>query len=61
MKFWTFCFKKQKRVRKSDPAEFGDQWVFVAIDADTKLIPSYTVGKRSALTTLNLIEDLASD
>lgn len=56
---WTFCFKKQKRVRKGDPEEFGDQWVFVAIDADTKLIPSYTVGKRSALTTLNLIEDLA--
>jgi IS1 family transposase len=56
---WTFVFKKARHVRKDDPAEFGDQWVFVAIDADTKLIPAYTVGKRSALTTLNLIEDLA--
>src|SRR5258708_7326141 len=56
---WTFCFKKQKRVRKGDPAAFGDQWVFVAIDAETKLIPVYTVGKRNALTTLNLVEDLA--
>jgi hypothetical protein len=36
---WTFCFKKQKRVRKDDPDEFGDQWVFVAIDA--KLVPSF--------------------
>lgn len=56
---WTFCFKKQRRVRKSDPAEFGDQWVFVAIDAETKLIPSFTVGKRSAATTRNFVDDLA--
>ena len=56
---WTFCFKKQRRVRKNDPAEFGDQWVFVAIDAESKLIPSFTVGKRSAGTTCTFIDDLA--
>lgn len=55
---WTFCFKKQKRVRKDDPAEFGDQWVFVAIDADTKLIPCYAVGKRTKATTESLIGNL---
>jgi IS1 family transposase/transposase-like protein len=56
---WTFCFKKQRRVRKDDAAEVGDQWVFVAIDAETKLIPSFVVGKRSKGTTDILINDLA--
>jgi transposase-like protein/IS1 family transposase len=56
---WCFVNKKQKRVRKDDPAEFGDAWVFVAIDADTKLIPSFVVGKRSAATTKAFISDLA--
>jgi IS1 family transposase/transposase-like protein len=56
---WTFCFKKQKRVRKDDPAEFGDQWVFVAIDAETKLVPTFYVGKRSAASTRNFVNDLS--
>jgi hypothetical protein len=51
---WTFCFKKQKRVRESDPEEFGDQWIFCAIDAETKLVPCYTVGKRSKANYGNL-------
>jgi IS1 family transposase len=56
---WTFCFKKQRRVRKDDPADFGDQWVFVAIDAETKLIPSFCIGKRSNATTATFIDDLS--
>jgi transposase-like protein/IS1 family transposase len=55
---WTFCFKKQRQVRKDDPAECGDQWVFVAIDAETKLIPSFAVGKRSRDTTNKFMADL---
>ena len=43
--------KKARHVRKDDPAEFGDQWVYVALDADTKLIPTYLVGKRSSENT----------
>src|SRR5580765_5013967 len=45
---WTFVSKKKKHVRAHDPAEFGDAWIFAAMDADTKLIPSFTVGKRTA-------------
>lgn len=56
---WTFCFKKQRRIRKADPAEFGDQWVFVAIDAETKLVPCFSVGKRTASTTTDFIDDLS--
>jgi len=32
-------------------AEVGDAWVYVAIDADTKLIPVYHVGKRHLADT----------
>jgi IS1 family transposase len=56
---WCFVNKKQKRCREHDPAEFGDAWVFVAIDPVTKLVPSFTVGKRSAATTKRFISDLA--
>jgi IS1 family transposase len=56
---WTFCFKKQRRVRKADPAEFGDQWVFVALDAESKLVPSFCIGKRSAGTTAAFVDDLS--
>jgi IS1 family transposase len=56
---WTFVGKKQRHVRKADAAELGDQWVFVALDAETKLIPAYTVGKRTAASTFSFIDDLA--
>ena len=55
---WTFLMKKARHVRKGDPAEFGDQWVFVALDADTKLIPVFLVGKRSSVNTQAFIFDL---
>jgi IS1 family transposase len=55
---WGFLMKKQKQVRKDDPADFGDQWIFVARDAETKLIPSYLVGKRSSANTQAFMLDL---
>ena len=55
---WTFCMKKARNVRKGEPAEFGDQWIFVALDADTKLIPSFLVGKRSSQNTQDFMMDV---
>ncbi len=55
---WTFLMKKARHVRKGDPADFGDQWVFVALDADTKLIPAFLVGKRSSANTQAFMRDL---
>jgi IS1 family transposase len=55
---WTYVGKKARHVRKDDPAEFGDQWVFVAIDADTKLVPAFHVGKRSSENTQAFITDV---
>lgn len=59
---WTFCGKKERRLtdeERSNP-ELGDQYVFVAIDAETKLIPSYLVGKRDGETALRFMMDLQS-
>ena len=55
---WTFVAKKAKHVKPEDPAEMGDAWVFVAIDADTKLIPAFTVGKRDRSTTYEFLQNV---
>jgi IS1 family transposase len=38
----------------------GEQYVFIAIDAETKLIPSFIVGKRNAENAYYLMQDLDS-
>jgi transposase-like protein/IS1 family transposase len=57
---WSFIAKKKRNVRDDDPAEFGDAWVFVGIDPQTKLIPAFAVGKRTKETTNAFIGDLAA-
>ena len=39
----------------------GDIWTWVAIDADTKLVPSWLVGGRDADYAEAFIADLAAD
>lgn len=55
---WSFVGKKDKNVRVDDPEELGNAWVFVALDAQTKLIPSYFVGKRDRESTYAFLTDL---
>src|SRR5438874_330723 len=43
---WSFVGSKQKRVPRGREEEWGDFWTWVALDADTKLVPSFYVGKR---------------
>jgi len=59
---WAFCYAKAKNVpaEKKGTFGFGDVWTFTAIDADTKLIPSYMVGARDAGTATEFCQDLAS-
>ena len=37
----------------------GDFWTFVAIDADSRLVPAFKVGKRDILTAQAFLSDLA--
>jgi IS1 family transposase len=55
---WTYVGKKQKQLRENDSNELGDQYVFVAMDAETKLVPAFRVGKRTMETTHSFIKDL---
>jgi len=57
---WGFIGKKQRHIRYDDDANrLGDIWTWVAIDSDTKLIPSYRVGKRDRDSALDFMDDLA--
>ncbi|HVH69611.1 MAG TPA: IS1 family transposase [Candidatus Dormibacteraeota bacterium] len=55
---WTFVGKKQRQTRKDDDPDFGDQWVFVAIDEETKMVPAFHIGKRHRADTREFLWDL---
>jgi len=55
---WTYIFKKQALITDDDPPERGDQYVFIGMDADTKLVISHLIGKRDAATAFYTISDL---
>ena len=55
---WTFVQKKQKHLTLDDPEERGDQYVWIALDSETKAVLSYRVGKRDAVSAYEFIGDL---
>lgn len=58
---WTFVAKKEKRITQDDdPMAVGDQYVFVAMDSESKLIPSFRVGKRNSASAWYFVKDLES-
>jgi IS1 family transposase len=57
---WAFCYSKQKNTPPNVRGfGKGDVWTWVAIDADTKLVPSWLVGGRDAEYAKAFIGDLA--
>jgi IS1 family transposase len=56
---WGFVGKKDRNVRVGEDA-VGSVWTFCAIDADTKLVPAFKVGDRSATTAKAFVHDVAS-
>jgi len=58
---WAYCYAKQKNVPeqfKGSPG-YGDVWTFTAVCADTKLVPSWLVGERTAYDAEFFLSDLA--
>ena len=51
---------KETHLRTEDPAEWGHTYTWIALDADSKLVLSYHVGKRSPADAFRFIEDLDS-
>lgn len=57
---WGYVGKKQRHILPTDDAnEVGDQWVFVALDAETKVVPCHLVGKRTGENAKQFVCDLA--
>jgi IS1 family transposase len=59
---WAFCYAKEKNVPADKKGKFGygNVWTWTAIDAGTKLVPSFMVGNRDAQSARMFIDDLAS-
>jgi IS1 family transposase/lambda repressor-like predicted transcriptional regulator len=59
---WEFCYAKAKNVPEDKKGVFGygDVWTFVAIDAETKLVPSWLVGSRDIGSATELMQDLVA-
>jgi len=56
---WAYVGMKQKQASKlAERGEFGDAYTFVGLDADTKLVVSYRVARRTWNDTQAFIEDL---
>ena len=59
---WAFCYAKQRNVTPEISAKHpyaGDVWTWAALDADSKLIPCWTIGPRDAVTATIFVSDLA--
>jgi IS1 family transposase len=54
---WGFIGAKKKNAART--GHYGDVWTFIALDAETKLIPSFVVGKRDLYHARMFMEDLA--
>ncbi len=59
---WAFVYAKEKNVPADKKGKFGygDVWTWTALDAETKLVPSFMVGNRDAQAANLFIDDLKS-
>jgi len=59
---WSFCYAKEKNVPEELRGKFGygDVWTWIAICADTKLVPCWRIGERNAWHAQHFMHDLAS-
>src|SRR3984893_1973054 len=57
---WAYVGKKQRHMTPlDDPRRVGDQYTFVALDPETKIVPAYRVGKRDLPNATAFITDLS--
>jgi IS1 family transposase len=57
---WGFIGKKEKHCTVDDSPELGDVWTFCAVDAETKIVPTFRCGKRDRATANAFVQDVAS-
>jgi IS1 family transposase len=57
---WIYCKEKNRTeaIARKNP-DAGDVWLWTAIDADSKLVPSWRLGQRDLATATDFVNDLA--
>lgn len=48
----------QRRLRRKQP-DAGDVWLWVCVDADSKLVPTWRLGQRDLATAKEFVDDIA--
>jgi len=56
---WTFVHTKEAHLYGDTPKEWGDQYIWMAIDSETKMVLSYLVAKREGASAYDFIRDLS--
>lgn len=56
---WAFVYAKAKNVPPEKHGEAGDVWTWVALDPDTKLVPTFHIGPREMGSANAFMQDLA--
>lgn len=58
---WSFVYSKQKNIPEEMRGQYGvgDVWTWTAIDAETKLVPSFLIGTRDGGVAYDFMQDLA--
>jgi len=57
---WIYCKEKNRteEIARLHP-DAGDVWLWVCIDADSKLVPTWTLGQRDLATARDFVDDIA--
>ena len=56
---WGFVGAKDRSMKYTKHLQYGSVWTFVAVDAKTKIVPCFKVGKRDSATANAFIDDLS--
>src|SRR5271167_1294291 len=58
---WIYCKEKNRteEIARKNP-DAGDVWLWVCVDADSKLVPSWRLGQRDLATATEFVNDLAT-
>src|SRR3990170_4317112 len=58
---WAFVYAKERNLPEhlTDQEGFGDVWTWVALDPDTKIVPTWLVGERDSADCQAFLFDLA--
>jgi IS1 family transposase len=57
---WSFIVKKEKNLTEIERlhTEFGDCWIWVAFDPETKIVLGYVLGKRTKDNAIKLLQQV---